>query len=155
MITSFFLPKERCDTMIGNEVSIKDFFLTHGIKPSHHRIAIYLTMQSRKGHPTADDLFQQLHPKIPTLSKTTIYNTLNLFVEKGLVNAIQAGELEHYYEIVDHPHAHFKCTICQCLYDVDLQLSPSDSRDLEGFKIESSQITLSGICKKCVDSTLS
>ena len=54
----------------------------HNIKPSLQRLAIYSYLLEKKNHPTVDMIYSDLHPSMPTLSKTTVYNTLKLFIEK-------------------------------------------------------------------------
>ena len=55
----------------------------HNIKPSLQRIAVYSYLIEKKNHPTVDMIYSDLHPTMPTLSKTTVYNTLKLFIENG------------------------------------------------------------------------
>ena len=57
----------------------------HQIKPSVHRIMVYEYLMTQQNHPTVEQIFLHLRQDFPTISKATIYNTLNLFVEVGLV----------------------------------------------------------------------
>ena len=57
--------------------------LEHNIKPSMQRIAIMNYLMEHKTHPSADEIYTELSPSMPTLSKTTVYNTLRLFSEQG------------------------------------------------------------------------
>ena len=56
-----------------------DRLLEHNIKPSMQRIAIMEYLMEHPIHPSADDIYTALSPSMPTLSKTTVYNTLKLF----------------------------------------------------------------------------
>ena len=58
---------------------------SHGIKPSPQRIAVMDYLLNSRMHPTADEIYLALSPSMPTLSKTTVYNTLKLLVEAGAV----------------------------------------------------------------------
>ena len=60
-----------------------DRLLEHNIKPSMQRIAIMEYLMDNPIHPSADDIYTALSPSMPTLSKTTVYNTLKLFSEQG------------------------------------------------------------------------
>ena len=62
---------------------IHGYLLSHKIKPSMQRIAIMDYLFEHKVHPTVDKIFNDLYPQIPTLSKTTVYNTLKLFAYQG------------------------------------------------------------------------
>ena len=101
-------------------------------------------------HPTADDIYQALAPQIPTLSKTTIYNTMKIFVEKGLVIELVVFENEVRYEYNIAPHAHFKCIKCGKILDVETSFDYINNEMLEGHKILQHHINLKGVCKKCL-----
>ena len=55
----------------------------HHIKPSVQRIAIMKYLMEHHTHPTVDEIYTALSPTIPTLSKTTVYNTLKILTEEG------------------------------------------------------------------------
>lgn len=132
-----------------NSQSIADILLNHGIKPSFPRIQIYKYLFTKKNHPNVDKIYSSLVSQIPTLSKTTVYNTLNLFIEADLVNALNLDENEKRYEIIIHEHSHFKCEVCNKIFDIPydgLKLLPNG---YENFKIKEKQIFLKGICVNC------
>mgnify|MGYP001685632591 CR=1 FL=1 len=58
--------------------------MDHGIRPSTQRIAIMQFLLDNHTHPTAEEIHLKLLPKIPSLSKTTVYNTMKLFIRKGV-----------------------------------------------------------------------
>ncbi len=60
-----------------------DYLISYNIKPSVQRIAIMDYLLAHKTHPSIDEIYLALCKDIPTLSKTTVYNTLKLFVEHG------------------------------------------------------------------------
>lgn len=120
------------------------------IKPSIQRLKILEVLLS-KGHPSVDDIYKALIDEIPTLSKTTVYNTLNLFVEKKLAQSFSlSGETELRYEIIgEHPHAHFRCVKCGELYDIELDCEIFQKKGINGFKITKALVFFEGICEKC------
>ncbi|PID81211.1 MAG: transcriptional repressor [Clostridiales bacterium] len=99
-------------------------------------------------HPTADVIFTNIHAKSPLISKATVYNTLNLFVEKGLISTMMSDKLEVRYDIVSSAHGHFVCKSCGKVYNFDYNQENHYS-GLEGFDIENEEIVLKGICKNC------
>lgn len=66
--------------------------LDHNIKPSVQRIAIMQYLMEYPVHPSADDIYTALSPSMPTLSKTTVYNTLKLFSEQGAAQMLTIDE---------------------------------------------------------------
>jgi Fur family transcriptional regulator, peroxide stress response regulator len=118
-----------------------------GISPSFHRLRVLSYMVTHCNHPTVEDIYADLKKEIPSLSKTTIYNTLKLFVEKGLVNSIP-DETEMRYDKDGVFHGHFKCEKCNKVFDVPV--SRMDFFDLsEGHEIRGIHIFFRGICSSC------
>ena len=129
--------------------SVIDRLRESGIQPTHQRIIILDYLIEQKGHPTADEINRCLQQKSPALSKATVYNTLKLFSQKGLIHMIATNQDESRYEIADHPHGHFVCSNCGEIFDIDLKPDSIISEDLEGFIIEDVQLLIKGICPKC------
>lgn len=153
IIYLFLQRKQICNyynfTMNTQQI-IRDRLLEYGIKPSLHRIAIMEYLMTHATHPTADIIFNDLYPSIPTLSKTTVYNTLKLFTEQGAILCINIDEKNARYDGDTSQHAHFKCKICGCVYD--LSIEGLDSILVEGvgkLSITESQLYYKGYCEKC------
>lgn len=120
-----------------------------GIQPTHQRIIILDYIMKQEGHPTADEINRVLQKESPALSKATVYNTLKLFTQKGLIHMIATNQDENRYEIADHPHGHFICSKCSHIYDIELKPDSVISDDLSGFTVEDTQLLIKGICPKC------
>ena len=65
-------------------------------------------------------IYCDLSNDIPTLSKTTVYNTLKLFVENGITSTLTIEENEVRYDAIMTEHAHFKCDGCGTIYDIEI-----------------------------------
>lgn len=89
-----------------------------GIRPSAQRGAILSLISGRRWHPTADDVYTELSPRHPTLSRTTVYNTLKLFASRGLVSVVRIEDDELRYDADTSEHAHFKCNGCGRIFDL-------------------------------------
>lgn len=118
-----------------------------GISPSVQRIAIYDYLMEHSTHPTVDEIYKDLSPIIPTLSKTTIYNTLTLFQEHGLIDSFTIDDNNTHYDGDMRPHAHFKCTKCGKIYDITLP--KIEAPKLDGFEINEMKVFYYGICESC------
>lgn len=129
--------------------SIGDYLKNNGIKPSYQRIKIFQYLVENKNHPTVDMIYKALCTEIPTLSKTTVYNTLNLFIEKKIVNVIVIEENETRYDSIMAVHGHFKCEKCGKIFDVNINESITKNKDLENFEIKEEHYYFKGICKDC------
>lgn len=127
-----------------------DLLKEKGIKPSFQRNRIYEFVMSKPCHPTAEDIFEALRDDIPTLSKTTVYNTLNLFIEKDLMDVIKIDENHLRYDIKSEFHAHLKCNICKKIFDI--QLDPQiKNLILNGqIHVDKFHFYLEGTCPDCI-----
>ncbi|MDO4691146.1 MAG: Fur family transcriptional regulator [Fusobacterium sp.] len=129
---------------------ISTYLKEHGIKPSYQRLKIFQYMMENNNHPTVDMIYRALCPEIPTLSKTTVYNTLNLFIERKITTMVVIEENETRYDLVMGSHGHFKCVNCGKLIDIDLiDINYSACEEIQGSDITEKHIYLKGICKEC------
>ena len=69
-----------------------DYLMSFNIKPSVQRLAIMDYLLTHRTHPSIDEIYMALCNDIPTLSKTTVYNTLKLFVEHGAAQMLTIDE---------------------------------------------------------------
>jgi len=131
--------------------TLKDILLSKDIKPSVQRLKILEYIMDSKSHPSVDEIFGALQPLIPTLSKTTVYNTVKNLTEKGVLTIVKSDPGELRYDYYDEPHAHFKCRICGELYDIYEDVSDMlNIKEIEGHKVEKVAICFEGVCKKCL-----
>ena len=130
-----------------NENELVSELRARGISPSPQRIAVYGFLKSHPIHPTADTIMKELKPILPTLSLTTVYNTLKLFAEHGIVQVltIESGELR--YDIRTDFHAHFKCRKCGKV--TDLMLPMPDLAPSPDFQVEHTVLDFYGTCPEC------
>lgn len=129
---------------------IKDRLLKFGVKPSLQRIAIMNYLLTHRTHPTADTIFSDLYPVIPTLSKTTVYNTLKLLTEHGAVLCLTIDEKNTRYDGDISNHAHFQCKGCGCVYDIPMEeKSTIQVEELGDLYVTDCHIYYRGYCKAC------
>ncbi len=130
--------------------NISQMLQEKGVSPSIQRIKILQFILDNKYHSSVDIIYQKLIHEIPTLSKTTVYNTLSLFVEKGIINPIVIDNTEILYEKSEKPHAHFLCKVCKEVIDVDVSSKLFEIDKIENHKVENVNIHLKGVCNKCL-----
>ncbi|EJW92674.1 ferric uptake regulator, Fur family [gut metagenome] len=128
-----------------------DYLVSYNIKPSVQRIAIMDYLLSHKTHPSIDEIYMALCKQIPTLSKTTVYNTLKLFVEHGAAQMLTIDERNACFDGDTSPHAHFLCKRCGHIFDLpyareERQLEPID---MNGFRVEEVHQYYKGVCPAC------
>ena len=122
----------------------------HNIKPSLQRIKIFEYLHDNREHPTVDTIYSDLVDDIPTLSKTTVYNTLKLFIDNGITSTVTIEDNEVRYDAIMEEHAHFKCDECGNVFDIEFDASALKFKKMNAFKVETTNIYLKGKCKKCI-----
>lgn len=125
----------------------------HDVKPSLQRIAVLGYLMEHRTHPTVEEIYQALHPQIPTLSKTTVYNTLRLLTEKGAALQLTIDDKKVCFDADTSAHAHFLCRRCGKVYDIRLRQTDlqTEAEMPDGFAVEQSDLYFHGICKNCLD----
>lgn len=79
----------------------------HGIQPTPQRLAVAACVLHSERHPSADEVFEQVRETCPTVSRATVYNTLNLLVERGLVRQYVLREGATVFDPHVDAHHHF------------------------------------------------
>ena len=123
-----------------------------GLKPTYQRLKVLEYLDRHiDTHPTAEMIYEALSRNMPTISVTTVYNTLNAFLQTGLVTAETITGTEVRYDLVTHPHHHFLCRICGAIIDVDVTcpIVEAKSKVINGHTIEEIHGYFKGICEHC------
>ena len=126
-----------------------EYLKDKGVKPSYQRIKIFEYLYRNKNHPTVDMIYKELVNEIPTLSKTTVYNTLKLFSGKNIILLINIEENELRFDADTTDHGHFKCTKCGNILDFDIDLSEINTKNIAKSKIDETHLYIKGMCDTC------
>lgn len=119
------------------------------MRPSVQRIAVLSHIANERTHPTADELYSVLASKHPSLSRTTVYNSLHALVEAGLVRELEIESGNRHYDLAPQPeHSHFICRICGTIYDMTLP-DGLEKMATPGFCIDCVDLYFKGICPNC------
>jgi Fe2+ or Zn2+ uptake regulation protein len=128
----------------------KEILQEKGLKPTFQRLRILEYLQKHNNHPTVEMIYEDLVQDIPTISKTTIYSTLNALAEKGIVCAITITGTETRYGYRSFPHHHFLCKRCGKVIDVDIECPYVKRGKISGHRIEELHGYFKGICRECL-----
>jgi len=121
---------------------------------SKQREAIYSFLMTRKDHPTAEVVYQNLRKELPNISFGTVYRNLGVLSETGRIKKLQgAGNVDH-FDADTSPHSHFICNCCNKVDDVfsdlDMDLDQKASKLCNG-NITSHDIYYYGVCMDCLE----
>ncbi|GHU99944.1 transcriptional repressor [Bacteroidia bacterium] len=128
-----------------------EFLLSFGIRPSMQRIAIMDYMMANRTHPGVEEIFAALSPSMPTLSRMTVYNTLNLLSDAGAILSLEIDRTARHFDADTSPHGHFICSRCGHIDDLPLPPSLEAGEQMPGgHLVQSVQLAYRGVCKNCL-----
>ena len=131
--------------------SLAKTLIEKNIKPSYQRMKILEYLMIKKNHPTVDRIFNDLLKEIPTLSKATVYNTLDLFKKENLARVVTIEDNETRFDSKVVSHGHFKCESCGSIFDFEINIDSFSTDSLEHFKINEKNVYFKGICPGCLE----
>lgn len=123
-----------------------------GIRMTTQRAAILAEVQSAEKHLTAGEIFERVRRKYPTIAYGTVYRTLHLLAELGLIQEFPFGDQASRFDRRTDRHDHVHCTVCGELVDVDVPiaiLARQVAADQTGYQIDAHQTVFTGVCPAC------
>ncbi len=121
-------------------------------RETQQRRVVYETLRNTKKHPTADWLFERVRATMPKISLGTVYRNLNVLKQEGLIRELYGTDRRARYDADLSPHAHFICTSCNEIRDVET-VPDQDWRalkELVGCEVTSQRVEFMGLCPACL-----
>ena len=116
------------------------------------RDAILTCLHQTKVHPSADWVYNQLKPQIPDLSLGTVYRNLSMFKQEGIIGSMGVVDGMERFEGNTSPHAHFVCSHCSAVIDVDGIDPPEElCEKVVCGSVRECVLTFTGVCNQCVN----
>ena len=131
------------------DVQLIDTLRCSNVRPSVHRLAVLGYIANFSTHPTADEVFNAVSVDFPTVSRTTVYNSLHTLVQAGVIRELEIDSASMRYDLAHQlPHSHFRCTRCGKIFDMSL---PDGLENLvkPGFVVQVTDLYFAGICPDC------
>jgi Fe2+ or Zn2+ uptake regulation protein len=120
------------------------------LKVTPQRLAILKYLDKNITHPTADKIYRDLKKSNPSLSKTTVYNALEMLKKHNIIQVLTITSSEQRYDFRGGAHHHFMCKNCGDLIDIDIQC-PHLKTVLKGkHRIDEVHGYFKGICENCL-----
>ena len=121
-----------------------------GVLLTIQRSAVLDYLHGNTQHPTAEEIYQTLIGTYPALSRATVYNTLGLFKQQGLVQEITIERGKAHYDSNTALHHHFYCRHCGKIYDVAPEkIHVAYEACMDGHQMEEAQLYIIGTCSAC------
>jgi len=125
-----------------------------GYRATPQRLVILESVAHSRDHTSAQQVFAQARRRLPGLNPATVYRTLQLLHEAGLLDLYTNGgqALRFSLRDPDHPHAHLVCRSCGRPLELDPELLAPFARTIQrrtGFQMDTHHLTLGGLCPGC------
>lgn len=125
---------------------------SRGYKLTPQRLAVIKYMLGNTSHPSATMVYKELKRRYPTISFSTVYNTLNTLEKVEEIRSIHVFDEHLNFDPETKPHIHFHCKECNSIKDVFLFEGQSihiPEDEIDGHKVDSYEIVFTGTCKDC------
>jgi Fur family ferric uptake transcriptional regulator len=132
---------------------LTEVLAANGYRLTAARQAIITTLISSHGHITADELAERVREASPHVGRMTVYRTLDLLCDLGLVRPIYQGSGAAHYVLMDGgSHHHLICNRCHRIFDFDVCQESALAQALAmqlNFKVQSHLLEVHGLCEEC------
>ncbi len=122
------------------------------ISVTPQRLAVLAVLETRRDHPTAEQIYQEVRRQHPAISFNTVYKTLEVLHQKGLIIKVNPLHEVARYDGQVQNHVHLICRQCHHIFDLHADV-PQVSLEREelppGFRVESQSVTVWGLCRNC------
>jgi len=130
-----------------------------GTKQFRKRNAILTCLRGTDTHPSAEMVYGMLQEEHPDISLATVYRNLSLFRNQGTIQCVATVRGVERYDANVEPHVHFICSECDAVIDLhQIQVPEALSSQVEatsGCKVDSCQLTFTGVCGECKNKSVS
>lgn len=135
-----------------DEQNVTTLLREKGFKVTPQRLAIYKVLYNTQEHPSAEMIFNQLQPHYPTMSLATVYKTIEILKEIGLVQILNVGEDSFRYDANVENHPHIRCAVCKRVDDIfgiDADAFIQQISSKTAYQVTGQQFYFYGICPQC------
>jgi len=131
----------------------KDALRAAGVRVTHQRLEIYREVLGSRAHPDAETVFRGVRRRLPTVSLDTVYRTLWLLTDLGLITTLGLPRERFRFDGNMRPHHHFACTRCGLTGDFHSEeldrLAVAEAVSEFGMA-DRTQVEVRGLCRKCL-----
>ncbi len=123
-----------------------------GFRLTRQRREVYEALLEKRDHPSAVQVFTRVQQKMPSISLATVYNCLETLTQCGLVRQVNLDRGPSRFCPNTHRHAHFICTQCSKVHDVELPEAADLARIWPlpaDYVVNEYEFSLRGLCRQC------
>lgn len=144
-------PLAQSSQELRNRALVEQVLTRRGERLTRQRVAVLACLQASDEHPDARKIYERVSRNLPQVSLGTIYRTLAVLRDAGLIQELKYGSVSRYdANIGDHDHTH--CLECGRVQDVGRRHAPNLAEfERDGFQVVSHRLEVYGLCAACAD----
>ena len=135
-----------------NDAELSAALRARGQRVTSQRLILHRALRELDRHATAEELLRSAEERLPNLSLPTVYATLELFEELGVVRRLATGSGAVLWDPRPGEHHHFACRSCGRVLDLDVAVrarAAIDAARAAGHAPEAAQVLVVGLCDHC------
>jgi Fe2+ or Zn2+ uptake regulation protein len=135
-----------------NDAELSAALRARGQRVTSQRLILHRALRELDRHATAEELLRAVDERLPNLSLPTVYATLELFEQLGIVRRIAGGAGPVLWDPRPEEHQHFACRHCGRVLDLDVRVRAAGAlaaARTAGHAPESAQLLVVGVCDEC------
>ncbi len=145
-------PMARTTHKPPRDEELTELLRERGLRATSQRLVMHRLLRERNRHLTAEQLLDEASARLPGISLPTVYSTLELFEELGVVRRVNDGGGRLLWDTRGDDHHHLVCRRCGRVEDIDAPLDLSSARrsaKRAGFAPDRAEVVVSGLCASC------
>ena len=123
-----------------------------GLRATSQRVVMHRLLRDRNRHVSAEELLSEAGERLPGVSLPTVYATLELFEDLGVVRRVNGGGGTLVWDTRGDTHHHMICRNCGRIEDIDTPLDLEAARRSAaraGFQADRAEVVVNGLCRQC------
>jgi Fe2+ or Zn2+ uptake regulation protein len=136
----------------SDDTELAELLRERGLRATSQRVVMHRLLRDRDRHVSAEELLSEASERLPGVSLPTVYATLELFEELGIVRRVNGGGGTLLWDTRSDAHGHMICSRCGRIDDMNVSLDLDRARRSaarSGFEPDRAEVVVSGLCPSC------
>jgi Fe2+ or Zn2+ uptake regulation protein len=142
----------KAHTSTRDDAALSELLRERGLRATSQRVVMHRLLRERNRHVSAEELLSEASEKLPGVSLPTVYATLELFEQLGIVRRVNGGGGTLLWDTRAEAHGHMICRRCGRIEDMEIPVSLEPARrsaTRSGFQPDRAEVVVSGLCADC------
>jgi Fe2+ or Zn2+ uptake regulation protein len=135
-----------------DDAELSELLRDRGLRATSQRVVMHRLLRERDRHLTAEELLSEASEQLPGVSLPTVYATLELFEQLGIVRRVNGGGGTLLWDTRAEAHGHMICRRCGRIEDMEIPVDLERARRAAaraGFKPDRAEVVVGGLCREC------